>query len=361
MSLPIQVLREDLPMPNLLIPADGDPYPDEATPADEAAAVTIVLDALSTAVRADATPGAAKRDAHPKAHGCVRARFRVLGDLPDALRVGLFAAPATYDAYIRFSNGSPKIQPDSADDVRGMAIKVMGVAASASTTQDFVMINGPAFFVRSAADYIAFTNAKPQWRFFFPGLNPFAFRLRELFNVRAMVKAKVVDPLDVRYWSTVPFLHGTTACKYSVRPTGDPSPCVASSSNNFIGENLAARLAAGDAAFAFMVQLRGAPDRMPIEDPVAEWRESEAPFVTVAELTIPSQRVADQAELCEQLSFTPWHGLPEHRPLGGVNRVRRVIYEAISVLRHDLNSKDRVEPRGFASPSAQATTKGDAS
>jgi hypothetical protein len=33
-----------------------------------------------------------------------------------------------------------------------------------------------------------------------------------------------------------------------------------------------------------------------------------------------------------------------HRPLGGINRVRRSVYEAISTLRHQLNDAPRVEP-----------------
>jgi len=36
-----------------------------------------------------------------------------------------------------------------------------------------------------------------------------------------------------------------------------------------------------------------------------------------------------------------------HRPLGGINRVRRVVYEAISSLRHQLNLAPRTEPTGF--------------
>jgi len=46
----------------------------------------------------------------------------------------------------------------------------------------------------------------------------------------------------------------------------------------------------------------------------------------------------------EQLSFTPWHSLPEHQPLGSINRARRVIYEAVSEFRHRINGTKRMEP-----------------
>ena len=47
---------------------------------------------------------------------------------------------------------------------------------------------------------------------------------------------------------------------------------------------------------------------------------------------------------CENLSYTPWHSLPDHRPIGGINRARKVVYEAISKVRHDYNAVPRREP-----------------
>jgi hypothetical protein len=44
------------------------------------------------------------------------------------------------------------------------------------------------------------------------------------------------------------------------------------------------------------------------------------------------------------LSFTPWHALPEHEPLGGINRVRRAVHESLSDFRHALNLVPREEP-----------------
>jgi len=321
----------------------------EVVPPDEAGAMRTVVDSLTGSVRDNAASGPARRDAHPKAHGCVKATFAVRDDLPDICRVGLFAEPKTYQAFIRFSNGSLTPQPDSKPDVRGMAIKVLGVTGSASTTQDFLLINGPAFFVRSAADYVAFTEADPQWRFFFPGLNPFSFRLKEFINVTAMVRRRYASPLDARYWSTVPYLFGTTACKYSARPLAPSEAAADTTSPDFLRETLVRRLAAADAAFDFLVQLRTDPSAMPIEDSTTEWREDGAPFVPVARITIPAQPfdTPDQRAFCENLSFTPWHGLPAHRPLDGINRVRRTAYETISALRHELNHAAREEPQGF--------------
>jgi prostaglandin-endoperoxide synthase 2 len=85
---------------------------------------------------------------------------------------------------------------------------------------------------------------------------------------------------------------------------------------------------------------------MPVEDPTIEWREQDAPFVPVARLTIPRQGfdTPERRAFGTNLSFTPWHGLDAHRPLGGINRVRRVVYETISRVRHEINGTVSVEP-----------------
>lgn len=87
---------------------------------------------------------------------------------------------------------------------------------------------------------------------------------------------------------------------------------------------------------------------MPVEDPTIEWDSAASPFVKIATITIPKQKFdsKDQMDFCENLSMTPWHSLPEQRPLGGINRVRKAVYEAISTLRHNLNGEARTEPTG---------------
>jgi hypothetical protein len=36
----------------------------------------------------------------------------------------------------------------------------------------------------------------------------------------------------------------------------------------------------------------------------------------------------------EKIAFNPWNTLPEHQPLGGMNRARKLIYTELSKLRH---------------------------
>jgi hypothetical protein len=39
----------------------------------------------------------------------------------------------------------------------------------------------------------------------------------------------------------------------------------------------------------------------------------------------------------ETLSFSPWNCLKDHRPLGGLNRVRLMVYRTSKDVRHRLN------------------------
>ena len=101
------------------------------------------------------------RDAHAKAHGCVKAEVQVLPDLTQALRQGVFSEPGkTWQATMRLSNGNAYPQFDSIRDARGMAIKLHNVPGKQLLTdqqsrgeQDFVMFSHPNFFVSDVAEY----------------------------------------------------------------------------------------------------------------------------------------------------------------------------------------------------------------
>jgi hypothetical protein len=118
--------------------------------------------------------------------------------------------------------------------------------------------------------------------------------------------------------------------------------------DGYLRRALRERLATGDACFDFMVQFQADPRAMPIEDAAVAWDEAVSPFRKVATVRIPAQTFESPArmELCENLAFNPWHALPEHRPLGGINRVRRELYEELARFRHERNGVDDSEPTG---------------
>ena len=135
--------------------------------------------------------------------------------------------------------------------------------------------------------------------------------------------------------------------KYAATPrVGEPDAVPEAPDPDYLRLAMVRQLQGSEAIFDFAVQLQTDAEAMPIEDPGCEWPEDRSPFRKLATIRMAAQDfdTPERRELGENLSFTPWHALPEHRPLGGVNRARRVVYEAISKYRHTCNQQPRSEP-----------------
>jgi hypothetical protein len=298
----------------------------------------------------------ARRRLHAKHHGCVCAEFRVLDNIPQDLRFGVFQTPRSFPALVRFSNGFRVIQHDKERDARGLAMKLLGVPGEKlldderdATTQDFTLLNHDVFFIRNAADFEPFANSvavgKP-FSFLF-GWNPFQWKLHEAITLLTSSGKKVNNPLAVQYWSAAASRLGPRAAKMTAIPRiGVPVADFGRTDPDFLYKAMAEQLRRGEVRFEIHLQLQTDPVRMPIEDPTISWSESLSPFRQVAELRIPTQDFDDapQMEYCENLSFTAWHSLPEHQPLGGINRMRRAVYRSTSEARHRMNEAPRREP-----------------
>lgn len=320
----------------------------ESIPADEAASIDLVVQHVVSTIQTKYPVGVrpVHRDAHAKHHGCVKAEFEVTNqNLPPELRVGIFARNQKFPAWIRFSNGSGKENPDRSKDARGMAIKLMGVPGEkvlpdekSEKTQDFLMIDHPVFFVDSAAHYVELEKG---------GVRFFLTHPRNAWVMAPLIFRPVPNPLSLRYWSETPYALGPTAVKYSALPCNSNGLGTADHSHHdYLREAMTATLASQSTCFQFAVQLQKDARKMPIENPTIEWNENDSPFIPVAKITVAAQSFdsAEQMDFCENLSMTPWHSLPEHRPLGGINRTRRAVYTTISKLRHDMNNAPRREP-----------------
>src|SRR5262249_737289 len=112
---------------------------------------------------------------------------------------------------------------------------------------------------------------------------------------------------------------------------------------------LAERLSKGAVTFDFLVQPYVNEDLTPIEDGSVAWTEAVSRPVHLATLTIPAPAVdSPQARASErridQLVFNPWH-TPVFRPLGNLNRARKVVYEASSDHRLGYQFRERVPLR----------------
>ena len=181
----------------------------------------------------------------------------------------------------------------------------------------------------------------------------FLFHPRSAINLLKSNK-RFYSPLEIRYWSTTPYKLGDNqVVKYSLIPQQlKQTPIPPKPSFDYMREHLVEQLSAQEYAFDFCVQLRTLPDSMPIEDPGKLWKEEISPFVKVATLRIPQQSFdsPEQNIYGRDLSFNPWHSLPDHQPLGGINRARKVIYETLSKFRHEKNHAAITEPTDFSVP-----------
>ena len=326
----------------------------EYPPPGEAAFTQDLADRLKAKIIKDNPTGIMRRDAHPKMHGVVKAEFVIEPELAPELRVGLFAEPATYQAWIRFSNQNGTVQSDIKGDIRGMAIKLMGVPGQKileqerdEQTHDFIAISTNVFVTADVREFDGLIKAMTSN--FLAIAWFFLTHLRVGWNLyKSMIR--FANPLQIRYFSTTPYAFGDGAVKYSAIPhVATPDAIPTDPSDDYLRLAMMSQLEKGDALFDFAVQFQTDADAMPIEDPGKEWLESVSPFRKLATIRILQQDFdsAKQKEFGENLSYSPWHALPAHRPLGGINRARRVVYRAISMFRHEHNKVARREPTSW--------------
>lgn len=351
-TIPIKTSSESIAYPEV------DTVLGEKLQPNEEAVAQNIAQVIEKSIREQYTAGNVLRDAHPKAHGCVRAEFHISKNMPAQFAKGVFMPDQSYQAWIRFSNASNDASSADIDkDARGIAIKLLGVAGEKilesekqATTQDFIMINHPVFFANDAKRYLSFINDVNSHNMIRKLHIPFALGFKGTMNALGARNSQIANPLYARYWSMVPYQLGLgndrQAVKYSVRAcsvTANNLP--KNPSHDFLREALKNTLQQTDACMEFLIQPRTS-SKMLVEDSMTEWDEKAAPFYQVATIHIPKQNfdMPEQNKFCENLSFTPWHALPAHKPLGAVNRMRKVIYENISRVRHDMNSAPRQEP-----------------
>jgi Catalase len=325
---------------------------------DEEAITSQIADAVEKGIRTQYQAGTARRDVHSKSTGFMRAEFRVHDDIPKSLAKGVFVPGKVYQAYLRFSNGSgdPKQTADGHDDGRGLAIKLLGVPGEKiletdrdATTQDFVGINHDVFFTNDPHTYLTLIT-KASGNLLTKLTIPFNLGLKGTNLFRELNSGKISNPLQVQYFSASAYHLGTgpdrRAVKWSVKPaSSDVDPMPDNPGHDFLTGMMKDTLRKGHVTLKFLLQ-PSTSDSLSVEDTMNPWKEEVAPFHEVATIHVPSQDfdTAEFRKLGESISYNVWHCLPDHKPLGAVNRMRKVVYERISRVRNEMNSTERKEP-----------------
>ncbi len=315
--------------------------------------------------------GHAFRSVHAKSHGILRAQVQVLDGLPAVLAQGMFAKPGSYDAVMRFSTPPGDLLDDTVSTPRGLAIKIVGVegdrvpGAEGQVTQDFVTVNGPAFNATTAkkfaknAKLLAATTDKAE------GLKKvLSATLRGVEAVVEKVGGKsptllsmgghpVTNLLGETYYTQVPFLYGPYMAKLSIAPISQPllahkdEPLETSGKPDTIRDAVVEHFFSQGGEWEIRVQLCTDLETMPIEDASVQWPEDESPYVAVARISAEPQSAWNDARVAavnDGMSFTPWHALAAHRPIGSVMRVRKTVYEMAAKFRAEHNATPVSEP-----------------
>jgi hypothetical protein len=274
-----------------------------------------------------------------------RASLRIADDLPEDLRVGWISPGRTYPIILRFSNASEIPQPDGKPDMRGVAFRVM---VSSDEHHDLLLTNFPVSFARDSSQFVAFalaTAGGPLGRLVgFVGLTfrygPFEV-VRMLRNVLRARGQKVTSVACETFWSRGAYKWGGhLAVHLSLRGLSMATTGTSMESDDpqFLTDEIAQRLKSGAVRFELRLQRYQNERTTPIEDTAVEWLERDSPAQTIAYLTIESQDVdgADAraaARMIEEIRFNPWNTTEEFRPLGNLNRARKLAYDASSAQR----------------------------
>jgi hypothetical protein len=314
----------------------------EVIPEGEAAR----LEALARRLVGDGTLDG--RPLHRKTLAALHARFDV-GEAPRDLRHGLFAEPGSYDAFARFSSGAAQARNDRVADVRGLAVKVLGVAGpkvipglESASTQDFLAILSPTFPFKDPAAFvdIAVAGRRGRLAVLAAVLKHYGLTglLGALPRLQRALDSSMRSLAERTYFTAVPLRLGPHAVKLRFRPVDVPPPAPPVGGPDALAVELHARVRASSLSFRVEAQRFVDESRTPIEDPTVEWAEKVSPWAALARLTIPAQAAESRAgraltAYVERLSFDPWHALVEHRPLGVVMRARAVAYKRAVIAR----------------------------
>ncbi|KQZ55683.1 catalase [Rhizobium sp. Root149] len=315
--------------------------------------------------------GHAVRSVHAKSHGIIEAEMTIADGLSPELAQGMFATPGVHKVFLRLSTNAGDILPDAVSLPRGLAMKVLDVEGprlpdAEGSTQDFIMVNGPVFQAPNAKKFLSSLKLLAKTTNRMEGTKTVMSSVLQTVNkgleavgvasptIQSLGGGPNSDPLGETYFSVTPFRYGDYVAKFKLKPI---SPDLtkrtdtlidASVQENAIRETVQAEMQETHGVWEFQVQLCRNLEQQPIEDPTVEWKEEDAPFVTVATVTAMPQDSwsdANVQKVDEEMRFSVWTGLEAHQPLGNINRARKDTY------RHSAEFRTRFNGCPFHEPS----------
>jgi len=303
-----------------------------------------------TRVQRNMHDGVVRRSAHAKGHGFVTATFKVC---KSKYAIGLFGTPGQeFEATLRPSNAAQTVTRDRKFDARGLAIALdlsgqgkPGDWLGEEGRQDFLLFNDPNFVAGDVEQYVrllAVLGIRDRRRMAWYGLRFLAGpgALKQVWVALRCSLVRPRHPLRLAWHSSTAFqLGGAHVAKYSAE-VANPQAIVTSadeSSDDFLSVALERSLAQGlRLNFYVHVLPTTGPSALSkealtraVEDTSLDWAKLGAEKVLVATIEVGAQAssAAQRLALGEVSAFNPWNAHRAHRPLGSLNRARRLAYK----------------------------------
>ncbi|OCL08507.1 heme-dependent catalase [Glonium stellatum] len=295
------------------------------------------------------------RATHVKTQGIVKGKLSVLLDLPSHLRQGIFAEPGkTYDVAARYANEPVFLQPDQAAGPRGSSMKVFGVRGElledgnkSSPTQDFFFNNAPMIELTDIDTCLEIMQLREKH---FD--DPMTLKVKTALRTDAVKQtAPFLLPstnlVSIDFYTQSAFRFGDFYGHIALFPADDAMTEKASEkvksgqSSEALSEWLKEYLEKRGVKYHIKLQLGTDPAHHPTEDASVVWDEATAPYQTLGLLEFPPQNSFSPERRAfweDHMLLDPWGGLAAHRPLGSINRLRKIVYRQSQQQRDRLNA-----------------------
>jgi hypothetical protein len=288
----------------------------------------------------------------------MRATLEITNNDPD-FQSGVFIGGTTYKVFVRWSNGAgPGFatgftgpRNDASPDNRAIAIKILGVAGekmlsqeSDAETQDFLFTTSQAAFLVNAVDAQAFFKATAAGALSQAGYLALHPTTAKLYAVDTPAAGLISDLSTGSFYSNVANRFGSSYAKFMLDPCdGNPSKLTLPATN-YYHNRWAKDIASGDICYGLYVQMYEDDTTTPLEDGTAVWKTEWTLLGTLYFDSNQSWGSDGQEQFCENLSFNPWHTLPEHEPIGGIQRIRKAVYTTMGQMRAQAGGFNFAEP-----------------
>jgi len=292
------------------------------------------------------------RATHVKTQGIVKGKLQVHQDLPEHLRQGIFAEPGkSYDVAARYANEPYLLQRDQEAGPRGLGLKVFGVTGprlegvdDSVSTQDFLFNNAPSIELTDIDTTLDIMSLREKY-FDDPAALGRQLKMRtDLVKQHApyllpnnnIISHAMYTQSAFRFgqyyghMALFPILDSQKAANDKVEKD-DPSCVLSDWLFDYFGGK--------EAKYDFKIQLGTDPSHHPTEDGSVVWDEATSPYQSIGIITFPAQNSFSHERRVfweDRMLLDVWRGLDAHRPLGGINRLRKDVYP------HSKRTRDKI-------------------